>query len=409
MVLNPDLLNALRYYYGDVRVKRENQPADIVREIKRVTTPSGRVKTYVNYRIKQNGRYGETYVMDCPFCSDTRKRFSVSYLFGKKDPETGRPITFGLHCFNEANCHADSSNRYALLEKVQLISGLIGDDIANTSDEIDYDDSGEEISVKEVTLPGKCIPLTQLSPGHPAVDYLIGRGIDPHKAAHVAGALYVEQGYYWASMSNRLLIPFYRGTTLIGWTARQLEDDGSGKKYLNSSGSMLNYLYGLKGAVSGDVCVIVEGPLDQWSVGRPAVALLTKSLGYGKAVKLRQALLASEVKLIVVLLDPKQSEADRAAGHPHQIDALCGALKDMQLPIPHIPVWLPEHLDPGAAHGKFLAHYMKSRLEEAGYGDFGASLSRDVLSTSFTVGGSPRADGSVSSAAGANSSEPYLW
>lgn len=385
-MLNPSLYRALKRLYPSVEVKHENQPADIIRETRRVKGSDGKVRTYINIRPKEYGRYGEKYVMDCPFCSDRRKRFSVSYLFGTRDSQTGQTITYGLHCFNEQNCHKNPENRKWLLNRIQLFGNMMNmSTLQSLSEHADDSEEPSDIQPQEAALPGECIPLADLPSGHPALEYLILRGISPQKAAEQAGVMYVRKGYYWRSMDHRILIPFYRNGMMIGWTARQIEDDGSGRKYLNSSGFLTNFLYGLRGATSGDVAVIVEGPIDRWSVGKPAVSLLTKSLGYGKALKLKNALLASSTKLIVVLVDPYQSESDKAAGNPHQMDVLCETIKQMELPIPHLPVWLPKHLDPGACHGRFLAHYLKNYLRESGYGEFAESLARDVLSTSFTI------------------------
>ena len=413
-MLNERLYDALCQIYPreSIQVKHENQVADIRRVQKVIVTRLGAEKSVTNYEFVRGGKAGEKYVFNCPFCGDTKRRFSVSYLFNQRDPVSKRRHAMGLHCFNETACHTVRDNREELLEKIQLQLdwGVVYS--APDSDDIDEDamSGNADMSVGgEVSLPGVCTPLRELPESHPAIEYLISRGIDPWVVANAYNVSFVEKPYRWSILQGRLLIPFYRtnhGQVYVGgWTARSIGGDDYGRKYFNSPGSMAGYIYGLQSAVQCEVPVVVEGPLDRWVVGHSSMALLTSKIGQDKQQRLSAGLNVWAEKwraayglnwqgLVVVLLDPLQSEAaaERGFAHPmlEAVKAVESCLMGCPLGTTVLPVWLPKFMDPGAAHAEYLASYLRSYLRDKGYERLGQVLARDVLSSSAAGSGFSR-------------------
>lgn len=381
-MLNPELYDALVRLYGDVEVRAENQPADTQLVTKEYSRVDG--TKYVTTRRQRvpNGRFGEAYALDCPFCGDTKRRLRVSYMFNTYDSTTHSHIRWGVHCFNETGCHTERMNIDELAELVDMATSFSA---AGSQRDL-YTKESAEVTVGlvgEIGAPGESVSLSQLSDDHPARRYVIDRGLDPRILEENYGVTVITRPYHWSPLAGRLLIPFYRGSSMIGWTARAVTADDVGRKYWNSTGSLGGYIYGLKSALRCRVAVAVEGPIDRWATGHSSFALLTAQLGPDRLHRLQQSFLAGSAELIVVLLDPKQSDRAKARGLPHPMDVVAKALTSVSV-VPVLPVWLPEWLDPGASHGEFLAAYLKRYLEDKGYAGLGEILARDVRSTSAT-------------------------
>ncbi len=164
----------------------------------------------------------------------------------------------------------------------------------------------------EIHAPGgRLIPVDSLDSAHPAAKYLVGRGMDP--AVYGAApwrAMYCEDGFRFvggaATTSGRLVVPFYRGGRLRGWTARLIDfvverdhagaptvrqvwdgsrmrvvrrDEGGAwrdrdvPKYFHLPGmGVASMLYNADSASRFDTVWAFEGVLDAWSFGEDAVA-----------------------------------------------------------------------------------------------------------------------------------------
>lgn len=380
-MLNPQLFQALRLSHKEVEIKNENEVADYKRQLKKVVLANGKTINRVRYEHVLGGRYGEKYVMNCPFCGDTKKRFSVSYLYATRDPATQQFLKIGLHCFNETECHRDRANREDFFDRVRM---SIDYQIAWSGESVKFEQSdAEPVEEGEKAMPGYCVSICDLPLNSPANQYLIDRGFDVQMAGEIFGVSQIVRPSKWGILQDRLLVPFNRNGYLIGWCARAMGED-HGRKYINSPGGLGGFLYGLSGAVGCKVLCIVEGCLDRWSVGQPGVALLTATLGHAKQQRLQQAVLSSGVELVVVLGDPKQPEQAAKLGKEHPLDVLTKHLSAVLAPVPVLPVWLPQWLDTGACHGDYLANYLKAYLREKGYERLGEILARDVQSSSAT-------------------------
>lgn len=379
MALNPELLSVLRHLYGEVEVVSPGEWGDW--EVVEKPRADGRMARF--YQVRQNGRRGEQYALNCPFCSDRRRRMRVSHMFGRRDKQTGWAIRAGVHCFNE-DCHKTWVYVQELLEDVQTrirqtaevsLEGRDGDDVSLPA-------------VVEQCRPGVCITLEELAermPRHPALEHLAGRGFDLEYLSEYYGVMVILKGHRWAMFNNRIYIPFWRGRHLVAWTARAVEPEAE-RKYLNSSGNLGGLLYGLRSAIAQEVLVAVEGPMDRWGVGESSFAVLSKSFGHAKQFRLKEAMLSHErrCKLAISLFDPQQSEDERARGKEHQLSQMARLLRECT-GLESIPIALPAWLDAGGADGRFLADYLERQLKYVGHKRLGAVLSRSVCRSSATL------------------------
>lgn len=277
---------------------------------------------------------GESYMVCCPACGDTRFRLSFSYMWNMPDSE-GRPLRHLVHCFNE-DCEATfldvwtaSLHSYCLRADqgvVELRAGEI------------YDDT-----TSKYVSPGQVTPLHLLPEDHHAVRYLRGRGFDIDELSRLYGVGYCVQGNN-PLITGRIIFPIYEqaGDPPIGWQARYLSWNGDGTvpnkftaKWLTMPGMpRRSTLYGLDKARSKDFVIVCEGPLDVIACGPPAVGLLGKSM---TDLQLRRLKALWEDKPVVVMLDADAQE---------EIAAMVERLRPYFKLV--LPVYLPAGKDPGS-------------------------------------------------------------
>jgi len=109
----------------------------------------------------------------------------------------------------------------------------------------------------------------------PVLEYLVSRGFDVQ-----------DYDWYWTDESgfdNRLIIPFYHNSRIVGWTARLLRD---GKvKYISEQ--QPGYVFNLDSQnPDRRVVIVTEGPLD--AVGIGACAVMTNEIGPQQLLLLKQ-------------------------------------------------------------------------------------------------------------------------
>ena len=111
IMINKTLFNTLccftkQYKQPLPEVKNENQPIvwkDMI-QFDKTGTP---------YKSKQVIDSGEEYVLNCPFCGDTRHRFYINHMWGTKDDSSGSLNLWLMHCYNE-NCEENIENQDVL-------------------------------------------------------------------------------------------------------------------------------------------------------------------------------------------------------------------------------------------------------------------------------------------------------
>lgn len=262
--------------------------------------------------------YGETYRVNCPFCTDTRQRLYINHLWAERDEETNDDMLHLAKCFND-ECLATRKMQKELHAQIYP-NGKFGRSI------VPYPSVAQIESpppLSPVNLPAS-VPLTELSRSHPAISYLRKRGFDAELLADAWAISYCEYNTCErpAFADTRLLIPimlphlnpFAAGLDtelrLVGWQARMLKPSTSRPKYLTSRGMKKNcVLYGLNEAKQADgPVVIMEGVTDVWRYGAGAVALFGKTISKVQVELLRRHLPG---RPIVVLLDRDAAEEAR--------------------------------------------------------------------------------------------------
>ena len=382
-MLNTPLFRALNKLYG-AEVTNEGESGTYERKV--TLKPNG--DQYVNYVVVPGGGYGEQYRMNCPFCSDDRRRYYVTYLFGIRDPESGRRNYGNTRCFN-TECQTEFSNLRDLYDEVKL-AGL--DEYSASQPDVTFsaESSTFDSLMGVAARPGLCIPLLDIpvtDTGYAAVRYLRDtRGFDIEMLARHYGVEFLQTSYTYRSLSGRIFTPFYRDGVMVAWTARVVPGlCESDIPHWHSAGGLGGLLYGLGGAMRSRVAVVVEGPADRWAIGRPGVALLSKSLGSQKLGRLLAGLHNSSVEAVVILLDPDQPEKERH--RPHQIKVATETLRSRWGGLV-LPVYLPQgqNRDPGNSEAAYLAHYLSLMLSSYGYPELGSVLAGDVLASSAARG-----------------------
>lgn len=287
--LNPLLFRSLEAAFGHVQVSNPG------------------VSIQFHYRpdwIFRKGRlraevveHGETYRVNCPFCSDTRRRLYVPYHWGVKEKRTGDDMLHLPRCFNEG-CLARRDAQEELLDMVYPPRGHRRSTAAQLVEPAPRKDS----AATRVVMPnGK--PLADLPDEHKALEYLRGRKFDPERLAKQWGVYYCSSNRKDRGVTNRphfcderivypIMAPavFAAGSRnagkaavrLAGWQARSLmvNDNKDVPKYLTSCGTKKSeLLYGLPAAMKTEgPIVIVEGVTDVWRLRTNAVAMFGKSI-----------------------------------------------------------------------------------------------------------------------------------
>jgi len=309
-MLNPPLYNALVKKFGDVKISRENDPAQY-------SIPSGKYSCFTSKQTKYADLddWGESYEVCCPVCGDTRHRLRFCHLWGEKVVPKGtkKPVYFGtycFHCYNEG-CH----------KKQDMWNKLKDLDIDKTDEVATF--NSKKVSFKkivdvDIALPKGALPLIDNAlPGY-VKDYLKDRELDIEELNDIYMCKYVPAGLEWQSedkthtvtfYEDRLLIPIMQKGIQVSWQARRFNDDADTLKYLFPPGCKKNhYLYNMDNALLHSDLVICEGVTDVWRVGQNAVALFGKSLS-PMHVELMRVLWGFDGKAVIAL-DP---DAEKAA------------------------------------------------------------------------------------------------
>lgn len=107
MVLNQRLFDILKQRFGKVSVSKLGQPMTG----QYVTTLLG---NGITYQIEE---WGESYLVNCPFCQDTRQLLSISHRYGEPDPLTGNNNIHLVKCFHR-DCPKMGDNRRKLYHRI---------------------------------------------------------------------------------------------------------------------------------------------------------------------------------------------------------------------------------------------------------------------------------------------------
>ncbi|TMJ00943.1 MAG: hypothetical protein E6G97_18595 [Alphaproteobacteria bacterium] len=311
-VLRPALYFALQSLFRHVKVLRHGEPFAAVKTADTFYAQHG-------FTLDISA-WGETYVVCCPFCNDTRNRLYVCHAWGL--PESfGRQSWRFVKCFND-DCLKEPGNRRSLAHMVfeqAMFSYGKSDVVLQASPGAPKRTSGP------VSYPGVCYPLSQLTGPHPARQYVISRGHDPDELWRLYGVAWCMDAcsQALALASGRLIIPLRAASgDMVSWQARYMGETDwklTPKYYNCPDAPRSGLLYALDRASSAPVLVVVEGVTDVWRYGDGAVAIC------GKEVSCEQATLLikhARDRPIAILLDP---EAWEESGKAFSRLALAGA------------------------------------------------------------------------------------
>lgn len=247
-----------------------------------------------NLPIKTNKTPSGWITMDCPMCSDTRKRGGVI--------TNGTKISY--HCFN---CNYTTGwspsphmgKKYKdLCEKLGATSTdihavqldlLKNSEVLSTETETDYVYSMNKFNI--MALPDDAVSVSDLPDNHALKQYAKERGI-----------LGLYPLYHFTDTINkkRLIVPFFYNNELIGWTGRHINPpDKETPKYLHNMQS--GYVFNIDKFVESprDVVVVTEGVFDAILIDGVSVL--------GNSVTAEQAYLIEKLGKRVILCPDRDS------------------------------------------------------------------------------------------------------
>jgi hypothetical protein len=341
--LCPGLYELLKLEFGDVAIANEGASLDAQ---PRWDPVLGRIE----WDVQSAGEY---YRVNCPYCTDDRKRLWFNHCYGQVDQETGRTANWMVVCYNEG-C-LQGNDRRAVENREDLEIRLFRRMQSRSRNDFltvrpgRPEDNGPPPPAE---LPGEVVTLDLLSSGHPAVAYVAERGYDPYKLGRKYGVGFCARAFEYRQAQGRLIIPIVQDGVLVGWQGRFVGDTDfkrcNVQKYYNLPGMKRSkMLYNWDRARRGRVLVIVEGVTSVWTVGDAGMALLGKTFSaYQKA---RIESLAGEddrPRLLVLMLDPDVEENYKGA------QKLASAFGDILIPFAKrggasLRVRLPKGKDPG--------------------------------------------------------------
>ncbi len=212
--LNPTLYRRLVATFGSVLTAHDGE---------KFVARSSRDLTSDRTRLVFQQR-GESYRVCCPFCSDTRHRLYVSYMYGQKD-DSGRFMYFLAFCFNE-ECLVDYFHQVHFREML--------DTIGTPLSAVRVRDGVEVAETTTFEMPGNCCLLSELEPGHDARAYVASRFLSVDRISRAWGVSYCLD-YHSFFVRDRIVIPIRFNGRLAGWQSRypgDLEWKGKDKRVL---------------------------------------------------------------------------------------------------------------------------------------------------------------------------------
>lgn len=345
MPLNQRLFNRInRLLPGGVRrIAKEGELAEL-HEVRNVRTMQ-----YSTRRLAG----GEEYVVDCPFCGDSKGHLYINYRYGEFDECTGSENAHLAICFRR-DCIKDPDNRAELRDK--LCNYLLATRPVEARRAPIVRDSGR---LSPVQAPGDILPIETLSPSHYAVRYLTERGYDIQELAKL-WQVGVCTDARDRNLIGRIYMPIYQDDQLVGWQARWPADidwkaNGLPKYYNLPSMPRRLMLYNYDLAKESQVVVICEGVTDVWRVGVAGVALL------GKTMSPQQTDLVVKTwgeHVIIICLDSNDPDAARSAEDIYNrlLPRVRGCLVNARL---------PDGLDPGSCQRDYLWDFLRDQVNRS--------------------------------------------
>jgi hypothetical protein len=342
--LNPTLFGRLREEFGHVSVSHEGVSVALVHA---PDVLSGKMRVQVVSA-------GEYYRVNCPYCTDGRKRLWINHMWGVPDEVTGSKNLWLAICYNE-DCMSRVGRSYELYDRVYAFknANMRGQPIVILQGE------KEEVALREVAMPGITLRLDRVPETDDVCTYLRNRGLDPGylgRTFNVSYCLDATSNYPMAQ--GRIIIPVYMRGLLVGWQCRYVGDvdwkaRGIPKYYNRPNMARRLMLYNFDTAKKHPYVVVTEGPMDAWSVGESAVAM------FGKHPSVRQLTMLCENwdKAIIVLLDGDAWDDAVEITERLRQESYKGTV---------IPVRLPQDSDPGGLDRTYIWELIDAECRKIG-------------------------------------------
>lgn len=317
--LNPNLYALLEHKFGEVKIANAGSSANI----QRFPDPlrPGRIITQAHW-------WGEYYCVNCPFCNDVGNKLWINHLYGADyDQRTGRRTdTFLAHCYKNG-CIAVPGRAEQLEDMIFGPGKWANRKMAIRSGDL-------SAAPETLDVPGDILSLQELSPNHPAIEYLTSRDFDIKELSEVFRVgLCTNAPTRYRIMNGRIYIPSFFNGALVAFQGRMTRNPTSKQeiKYY-TQGRKSRALYNYDNACREKVVVVVEGAPSVWRLGRAGVSLFGKTLSYWQENTIATTWAGKPV--FVVLDCDAQKELE------HVVTQLC------QHNLHVVPVVLPDARDP---------------------------------------------------------------
>lgn len=312
--------------------------------------------------VSHEGCENEEYRVCCPFCGDSRHRLYINCAWGVYDRATNSSHENLVHCYNEFCVQPDEDEPVTYRERWENRDTLFNAVYRNLSGMAIL----ESPTVEQQKIPGpaewpgsviRLDRLAETRPNHPAVKYMEGRGFDPVILGRDFGFMFcdeVSKPEYRMALGT-IVMPVWQGDELYSWISRYVGDTVNGvplakagvKKYYNMPGrSLASVGFNLDQVLCYSTIVIVEGILDAIRTGPFATCLFTKTISAALKKQIHKGLQQYQDSVIVVMLDPDQSESERKRGVRHHIERVAEIFRESGS-AQVVTVYLPKGRDPG--------------------------------------------------------------
>lgn len=208
--------------------------------------------------------WGESYLVNCPFCADQEHRLTICHMYGQPDPMTPdrRPLKYLAKC-HRRDCLRDRCNRDQLFEWIWGHRN-VADRRRTLAPIRSHGYQAETTGLESRPLPADSIDMSTLPDQHPGVRYLSARGFG---RAHISSfALHHSPQYFCEN--GCIVAPIVFDGTQVGWQARRVDGGhGTRRKYHTSAGlAKSKILYNWDVACQQPMIVVCEGITDVWRI-----------------------------------------------------------------------------------------------------------------------------------------------
>lgn len=259
MVLNKNLYSLLRMKWGAVKV--------INAGIERLESRDADGHYQVAHR-------GEHYNVCCPLCGDERFRLSISYCYLSNTLGGSYRNKTLAQCYNES-CDVTSDEFVGpLIDDLELIEAGLMEVSDVYTPPADLPASGSYA----IRMPSGLVSLRELSPQHPALQFLQFKYPRVPLASFIAAnASYAqERDPLCYPAYNRIIFPIVYEGEVVAWQGRSIDPTETIRWFLPSGFQKTVYNYDRVSEI--DVPVLCEGITTSIACGSVGIAIFGKTI-----------------------------------------------------------------------------------------------------------------------------------